>query len=83
MVMGPSQQAEYQNHMQIEMLSYDEKISLAKLEESKAAERVRELEYMKARFLLDSFLAQCKAMEAPDEVKPIDGKAPDPPGEAR
>jgi hypothetical protein len=45
---------------QLEMLSYDEKISLSKLEESKAASRVKELEYQKARFALESFLASLK-----------------------
>lgn len=40
-----------------ELLSFDEKIRLAKLEESKAAERVCELEYQKARFSLDVFVA--------------------------
>ena len=40
---------------QRELLAFDEKISLAKLEESKASERVKELEYQKARFTLDAF----------------------------
>lgn len=40
---------------QRELLAFDEKIALAKLEESKAAERVRELEYQKSRFTLDAF----------------------------
>lgn len=39
-----------------EVLAADEKIALAKLEESKAAERVRELEYQKSSFLLKAFL---------------------------
>jgi len=46
---------------QREILAFDEKISLAKLEESKAAERVKELEYQKSRFCLDYFLAAAKA----------------------
>jgi hypothetical protein len=40
-----------------EVLSCDEKIALAKLEESKAAERVRVLEYEKSSFLLRAFLS--------------------------
>lgn len=36
-----------------ELLAYDEKIALAKLEVSKAEGRVRELEYGKARYHLE------------------------------
>ena len=36
-----------------EQASFAEKIGLAKLEEAKAAERVRELEYQQARFALE------------------------------
>jgi hypothetical protein len=46
------QNSDYQR----EVLAYQEKIALAKLEESKAAERVKELEYQKARFDLEFFL---------------------------
>lgn len=53
-------QLEYQR----ELLSFDEKVNLAKLEEAKAAERVRELEYQKSRFVLDIFLANMKEQEA-------------------
>jgi len=55
-----------------ELLSFDEKIMLAKLEEAKAAERVRELEYQKARFSLDIYLANMKEQEvaAPQAPKP-------------
>lgn len=45
---------------QRELLCYDEKVALAKLEESKAASRVRELEYQKARFSLEAFMASLK-----------------------
>jgi hypothetical protein len=48
---------------QREMLAYDEKISLGKLEEAKATERVRELEYQKARFGLEYFLAMMKQQQ--------------------
>lgn len=48
---------------QRELLAFDEKISLAKLEESKASERVRELEYQKARFSLEAFVAFMKQQQ--------------------
>jgi len=41
---------------QRELLAFEEKIALAKLEESKAAERVKEIEYQKSRFNLEYFL---------------------------
>ena len=54
-----AQQVNYQR----EMLSFEEKIALAELEEAKAAERVKELRYQKSRFNLDIFLASLKAKE--------------------
>lgn len=42
-------QLEYQR----EIAAFDEKISLAELEETKAKERKDELKYQKSRFLLD------------------------------
>jgi hypothetical protein len=42
------------NQILIESLSFEEKIKLARLEEAKARERVRELEYEKARFLIEA-----------------------------
>lgn len=48
---------------QREMIAFDEKISLAKLEVTKAEGRVAELEYQKARFNLDYFVALMKAQE--------------------
>lgn len=48
---------------QRELLSFEEKIALAELEESKAAERVRELKYQRSRFNLDYFLASVKAQQ--------------------
>lgn len=56
--MGP---LEYQR----EILAFEEKIALAKLEEIKAAERVREIEYQKARFNLEFFLASNSNKEPP------------------
>jgi len=47
-----------------EFLAFDEKIALAKLEEAKAGERVRELEYQKARWLLDYMMASAKGGQA-------------------
>jgi hypothetical protein len=48
---------------QREILSFDEKIALAELEEAKAAERVKELKYQKTRFSLDYFLMAAKEEE--------------------
>ena len=48
---------------QKELLSYDEKVALSKLEESKAAERTKELEYQKARFMLEAFMASLKQQQ--------------------
>jgi hypothetical protein len=50
-------------NMQRELLSFDEKIALAELEEAKAAERVKELKYHKARFSMDYFLEIQKVAE--------------------
>ena len=38
---------------QLEMAAFDEKCALAELEEAKAAERVKELRYEKARFHME------------------------------
>lgn len=46
-----------------ELLAFDEKIRLAQLEEAKATERVRELEYQKARFSLDIYTANMKEQQ--------------------
>lgn len=46
-----------------EFLSFNEKIDLARLEEAKATERTRELEYQKSRFLLDYFLQSQKEQQ--------------------
>lgn len=43
-----------------ELLSFAEKISLAKLEESKAAQRVREIEYQRERFSLEAFMVNAR-----------------------
>jgi hypothetical protein len=48
---------------QIELSAFDEKITLAELEEAKAAERVKEIKYQKARFQLDWFKMIAKAQE--------------------
>lgn len=52
-------QMEYQR----ELLAFAEKISLSKLEEAKATERVRELEYQRDRFSLDFFVSVMRAQE--------------------
>jgi len=55
-----------------ECLSFDEKIALAKLEEAKATERVRELEYQKSRFGLDWLVASQRAQQQA-QVQPTKG----------
>ncbi len=52
-----------QLYIQREVLSFDEKTALAELEKSKADERVKELRYQKARFLLDTFMMQAKEQQ--------------------
>ena len=54
---------------QRELLSYDEKINLAKLEASKADGRVRELEYQKSRFILDVFMANAKEQDKQQKIE--------------
>ena len=49
---------------QREMLSFEEKIALGKLEEAKAHERVLELEYQKSRFSLEAYLILLKEQGA-------------------
>ena len=53
------------NNLEIdrELAAFDEKIALAELESQKAAERVGELKYQKARFLLDIRTATLKAIQ--------------------
>ena len=57
-----------------EILAFDEKIALAKLEESKASERVKELEFQRARFCMDFFLASLKQDIKEEEKKDISTK---------
>ena len=54
-----------------ECFAFDEKIALAKLEEAKATERVKELEYQKGRYTLEYFLAAAKQNQQP---APVQGK---------
>lgn len=42
--------------VQRELLSFNEKVALAKLEEAKAAERVKEIEYQRSRFELEVYI---------------------------
>ena len=63
-------QAEYTR----EILSFEEKISLSKLEVKKAEERTAELEYQKSRFVLDAFLLTLKnaqKVEASNDHTPL------------
>lgn len=70
-----------QIEFQRELLSFDEKIYLAKLEESKATERVRELEYQKARFSLDIFMQNAKEQEAATQQPKPETQQPKPEGQ--
>lgn len=70
-------QLEYQR----ELAAFDEKISLAELEESKAAERVKELRYERSRFIFEftkallKVQAQQEQQEQPREEKPDAGRS--------
>ena len=48
-----------------EVAAFCEKVQLAKLEVAKAKERVKELEYQKARFLLDIKVQNCYEANKP------------------
>jgi capsule polysaccharide export protein KpsE/RkpR len=54
---------------QREQLAYAEKIALAKLEVSKAEERVKELEYQLSRFSLEYFMAAMKQQQQQNPPK--------------
>jgi hypothetical protein len=55
---------------QRELLAFDEKISLAKLEVAKAEERVTDLEYQKARFCLEAFCMSLKQQQQAEQKQP-------------
>jgi len=52
--------ADYQR----EVLAFEEKISLAELEEAKAHQRVKELQFQKARFNMDVFVNMMREQQA-------------------
>jgi transcription initiation factor IIE alpha subunit len=52
-----------QFQFQMEMASFEEKRALAELEEAKAHERVKELEYEKARFQMQWLVHVAQAQE--------------------
>jgi hypothetical protein len=52
-----------QMKFQLEMAAFEEKIALAELEESKAAERVKELKYQRARFQIEWLSMVARAQE--------------------
>jgi hypothetical protein len=59
---------------QLELASFDEKIALAELEESKAAGRVRELKYERTRFCmqwLELIAKTTYAAQAQQQTGPI------------
>jgi len=49
--------------LQHELLAFEEKIALAELEEAKAAERVRELKYQRARFQFEYFITSLRQQQ--------------------
>ncbi len=57
---------------QLEMAAYEEKIALAELEESKAAERVKELRYERTRFQMEWLRHVARAQE---QVAPVQAPA--------
>lgn len=62
-------QLEYQR----EIAAFDEKISLAELEETKAKERKDELKYQKSRFLLDFLNATIKQQQEAQKAQQPQG----------
>jgi hypothetical protein len=59
------------NSFQLELAAFDEKITLAELEESKAAERVQEFKYEKARFILQCLSISMKKTQVKPSPEPI------------
>lgn len=49
--------------VQRELLAYNEKIALAKLEVAKAKERVKEIEFQKSRFELEVYVEMQKQQQ--------------------
>ena len=57
-----------QNDLQMQLLTYDANVALAELEASRAAERVKEIAYQKASFLVElqrQFLAHQQELVTP------------------
>jgi hypothetical protein len=54
---------------QLEMVAFDEKIALADLEKAKAAERVKELIYEKARFQMQWLIQVAQAQEKANQAQ--------------
>ena len=60
---------------QRELAAFDEKITLAQLEATKALERVDELKYQKARFELDVRVAMLKSVQEQNQGQKIQEKS--------
>jgi hypothetical protein len=56
---------------QRELAAFDEKITLAQLETTKALERVDELKYQKARFELDVRVAMLKSIQEQNQGQKV------------
>lgn len=57
------------NPMQLELAAYDEKIALSKLEEAKAVERTRELEYERSRYVMQMLVLAAQAEDRANQPK--------------
>jgi hypothetical protein len=60
--------------VQRELLAFQEKICLAELEESKAHQRVKEIEFQKARYSMDMFVNSMKEAQAAAAAQPVPPK---------
>lgn len=67
-----------QMRFQMEQAAFDEKIALAELEEAKAAERVKELKYEKARFQMEIMTLVARQQDAARQQQVQQGQ-PQPP----
>jgi hypothetical protein len=68
-----------QMRFQMELAAFDEKIALAELEESKAAERVKELKYEKARFQMEILNVVARQQDAVRQQAQGQGQVQPPP----
>lgn len=65
-----------QMRFQMEQAAFDEKIALAELEEAKAAERVKEIRYEKARFQMEILTLVARQQDAARQQAQGQGQPP-------